>query len=53
MRLLAVLVRIVGTLVLIYAAYEETGLWTGLCLLLIFLSIEINTLGIRLIRTLK
>ena len=39
-------IRWVLTLGLIYGAYTETGIWTAISLLLIFLSIEIQVYNI-------
>ena len=34
-------IRWILTLVLVYLAYTETGIWTGICLFLIMISIEL------------
>lgn len=36
-------IRVLFTLAFIYGAYTETGIWTAICLFLIFLAIEVMT----------
>ena len=50
MALIPHIIRAALTLLLIYGAYTETGVWTALNLLGIWLSIEINSyrIGMRI-----
>ena len=43
MKMIVFIIRWVLSIALIYGAYAETGKWTALCLLLIFISIEMLT----------
>jgi len=48
------IIRYVLTLLIIYGAYTETGMWTALSLFLIFMGMEINGYLIgKVIRKLK
>lgn len=46
-KVIPVTIRIILTLLLIWGAYTETGKWTALCLLLIFMAIEALSLAIN------
>jgi len=41
MKKVGVIIRVVLTLLLIYGAYTETGIWTALNFFLIFIAVEI------------
>lgn len=43
MKYALVVFRYVSTLAIIYMAYRETGVWTGISLLLIFAALEAQT----------
>ena len=38
--------RIILTLALLYGVYTETGLWTTLALLIVFVILELNDVGL-------
>jgi hypothetical protein len=44
MKNIPTVIRIIFTLCLIFAAYKETGVWTGISFFLIFMWVEIQNI---------